>query len=181
MRKSAIAAAVIAATVDVLYVEVVIPAQHAEDPAFLTVPFVAAFIALMTICALGSAALPSRASVERWRPLLSGAAASGLLLIGFFALMSIGLPLFVAGLVLLISLVANLSSGGATDRRRALTRIGMAVGGGALSIALLLGGFSLAEVMIRCPANGQMSGGGITVVGTSYSYSCDNGRLSVTR
>ena len=172
----AIIAAVISATVDVLYVEVVIPAQHAEDPAFLTVPFIAGFIALMAACALGS-----MVSRKRWRPLLLGASASGLLLIGFFALMSIGLPLFAAGLVLLISLVANLSGNAVTDRRQALSRIGIAVGGGLLSIALLLGGLSLAEVTIRCPARGQMGGGGVTVVGISYSYSCANGKLTITR
>lgn len=176
MRWSAIAAAVIAATVDVLYVVVVIPAEHAEDPAFLTVPFVAAFIALMAMCALASLASP-----ERWRPLFLGAAAAGLILIGFFALMSIGLPLLAAGLVLLITLIRMLSSVVSGGHRSVFSRIGVALGGGALSIAILLGALSVSEVLIKCPASGQMSGSGLTLVGVSYSYSCDNGKLTITR
>lgn len=177
MRLAIIAAAVIAATVDVLYVLVLIPAQHAEDPAFLTVPFVAGFIALMAVCA----ALAARVRSGRLRPLLLGVAAAGLLLLGFFAMFSIGLPLVAAGGVLLLSLIRSLSSGSTAKSGRAFSSIGRAIAGGVLSIAVLLGGLSFAEVTIRCPARGQMGGGGITVAGISYSYNCDNGKLTLTR
>ena len=42
-------------------------------------------------------------------------------------------------------------------------------------------GFSLAEFAIRCPARGQMGGGGVTMLGGSYSYSCNHGRLTISR
>jgi hypothetical protein len=66
MRWAGVATAVIAGTVDVLYLGYV-NSQGAGDPQFLRVPFVATFIALMAICA----ALSSRASAARWRPLFS--------------------------------------------------------------------------------------------------------------
>ena len=177
MRLAIIAAAVIAATVDVLYALVVIPAQHAEDPALLTVPFVAGFIALMAACA----GFAWRTSSARLRPLLLGIAAAGLLLLGFFAMFSIGLPLVAAGVLLLLSLIGSLSSGLAPNSGPTFSRTAMAITGCVLSIAVLLGGLSLAEVTIRCPARGQMGGGGITVAGISYSYNCDNGKLTLTR
>jgi hypothetical protein len=86
---------VIAATVDVLYLGIV--GTQGSNPEFLRAPFVAAFIALMAVCA----ALSSRASAARWRPLLLGVSAAGLLLLGFYAIFSIGLPLLVAGMVAL--------------------------------------------------------------------------------
>src|SRR5256885_15858790 len=103
MRWAGVAAAVIAGTVDVLYLGTV-GSQGASNPQSLTVPFVAAFIALMAICA----ALSDRASVARWRPLLLGASAAGLLLIGFFGIFSIGLPLLVAGVLAALSLITAL-------------------------------------------------------------------------
>src|ERR1700716_4329534 len=110
MRWAGVATAVIAGTVDVLYLGYV-NSQGAGDPQFLRVPFVATFIALMAI----SAALSSRASAARWRPLLLGASAGGLLLIGYFGIFSIGLPLLVAGALALVGLIRTLSlAAGAT-------------------------------------------------------------------
>jgi hypothetical protein len=173
MRLIAIAAAVTAATVDVLYMGIV----QAGDPQFLRVPFVASFIAFMAICA----ALASRRSATRIRPLLLGIAATGLLGIGYVALMSIGLPLIAGGMILLIALVGTVSVEAAAGPRRALAAIGTAIGGCALSIAILLGGFTVSDLAISCPATGQMGGGGLTVLAASYSYSCDNGKLTITR
>jgi hypothetical protein len=177
MRWAGVAAAVIAATVDVLYLGYV-SVQGAGDPEFLRVPFVAAFIALMAVLA----ALATRASAGRWRALLLGVPAAGLLLLGYFAMFSIGLPLVVAGLLALLGLIRTL--GGAAPLRGGSARFaaaGMAAAGAVAAIALLLAGFSFTETAIRCPAHGQMGGGGMTVLGGSYSYSCNDGRLTVTR
>lgn len=176
MRWAIIAAAVIAAMVDALYLGVV-QTQDGGDPQFLTVPFVATSIALMASCA----ALASRASSARWRPLLLGVATGGLLLLGYVGMFSIGLPLLVAGLLLLISLIVTLSSRATADRQRAKARIGVAAGGAVVAVALLLGGFTVSELFIRCPARGQMSGSGLTVLGMSYTYRCENGKLTITR
>ena len=92
MRRLAVAAALIAGTVDVLYLGYV-GSQGPGDPQLLRVPFVAIFIAVMAICA----ALSARKSAARWRPLLLGTSAAGLLLLGYFGIFSIGLPLLVAG------------------------------------------------------------------------------------
>ena len=177
MRWTGIVAAIIAATVDVLYIGIV-NTQGASDPEFLRVPFVAAFIALMAICA----ALSARASVAQFRPLLLGFSAAGLLLLGFFAIFSIGLPLLVAGLVALGGLINSLGRVRLADQASAKAAGGgMAAGGAVIAVVILLGGFSLAELAISCPAHGTMSGGGLGVLGGSYSYSCNNGSLTVSR
>jgi hypothetical protein len=171
MRWAGVAAAVIAGTVDVLYLGMV-GSQGASNPEFLRVPFVAAFIALMAICA----GLSSRASAERWRPLLLGASAAGLLLIGYFALFSIGLPLLVAGALCLVSLLGALGRG---PRKAAVA--GLAAGGAVAAVVVLLAGFALAEYAIRCPARGVETGGGSGFLGGSYEYSCNNGTLTISR
>lgn len=177
MRWTGVVAAIIAATVDVLYLGLV-NTQGASDPAFLRVPFVAAFIAVMAICA----ALSARASAVGWRPLLLGVSAAGLLLLGFFAIFSIGLPLLVAGLVAFVGLINSLSHGWLSHGASAKAAAGaMAVGGAVIAVVILLGGFSLTELEISCPPRGTMSGGGSGVLGGSYTYSCNNGSLTVSR
>jgi hypothetical protein len=177
MRWAGGAAAVIAGTVDVLYLGYV-NSQGGGDPQFLRVPFVATCIALMAICA----ALSSRASAAPWRPLLLGASAAGLLLLGYFGIFSIGLPLLVAGALALVGLIGSLSldqfSAAGPSRRAAA---GMAAAGAALAVLVVLGGFSLAERAIRCPARGIESGGGTGILGGSYQYSCVDGKLTLSR
>lgn len=178
MRWAATGAAVIAAIVDVLYLGYV-SGQGGADPEFLRVPFVAGFIALMAVFA----ALSTRASAARWRALLLGVAAAGLLLLGYFAMFSIGLPLVVAGLLALIGLIRTL--GGAAPSRGGSARlaaVGVAAAGAGAAIVVLLAGFSFTELAIRCPPTGQMGGGGASLLGgRPYSYSCDNGRLTISR
>jgi hypothetical protein len=189
MRWAASGAAVIAATVDVLYLGYV-SGQGGGDPQFLRVPFVASFIALMAILA----ALSAFESASRWRPLLLGVAAAGLLLLGYFAMFSIGLPLLVAGLLAVYGLVRTLagapSSGGSASLTapprgpgsfRPAVAAGMAAAGALAVVVVLLGGFTLSDLAIRCPPSGQMGGGGISMLGGSYSYSCDGGRLTISR
>lgn len=176
MRWTGIAVAAIAGTVDVLYLGYV-NSQQASAPWFLRVPFVAGFIVLMAICA----ALSAWASAIRWRPLLLGASAGGLLLLGFFAMFSIGLPLVAAGLVALAGLMGTLSQTDPAARMSsALARVGMAAVGAVMAVVILLAGFTLTEFAIRCPVSGTEGGGGGPVLG-SYQYSCDNGKLTISR
>ena len=172
MRWAGVGAAIIAAATDVLYLGIV-SSQGASDSQFLRVPFVAAFIAFMAICA----ALSSRTSAARWRPLLLGVSAAGLLLLGYFALFSIGLALLAAGVLAVLGLINALSHSELSPAAAG----GMAAGGAVLVVAVLLAGFSVAEVVIRCPAKGVESGGGTRLLGGSYSYSCDNGKLTISR
>jgi hypothetical protein len=175
MGWAAIAAAVITAAVDVLYLGIV-TSQRGGDPEFIRIPFVATFIALMAICC----ALSVRAPAARWRPLLLGVAAAGLLLLGFFAMFSIGALLAVAGVLALLALIRTLGSASArgTSARAAAAT---AAGGAIAAVVVLLAGFVVADYAIRCPSSGQEGGSGTTLLGASYSYSCDNGKLTVSR
>src|SRR2546421_12593349 len=141
MRWAGVAAAVIAGTVDVLYLGFV-NSQGAGDPQFLRVPLVATFIALMAICA----ALSSRASAAPWRPLLLGASAAGLLLLGYFGIFSIGLPLLVAGALALVGLIGTLSlEGGPPAGSGKAVAAGMAAAGAGLAGVVLRAGLPGAE------------------------------------
>lgn len=113
MRWAAIAAAIIAAADDIFYLGIV-RSQGGGDPEFFRIPFVATFIAVMAICC----ALSVRASAARWRPLLLGVAAAGLLLLGFFAVFSIGLLLVVPGVLALLALIRTLRSASACEACR---------------------------------------------------------------
>lgn len=177
MRWAGVAAAVSAATVDVLYVRY-IQSQGASDPRLLRVPFLATFIALMAICSALSVLPPA----VPWRPLLLGATAGGLLLLGLFAIFSIGLPLAIAGFIALYG-----ARRAVVDARQSPShghaRVGagaMAVLGAVLSLAVLMLGLSLTEVAIQCPTTGSEGGAG-SVLGFPYTYSCDNGRLIISR
>ena len=174
MRWAGVGAAIIAAADDALYLGIV--GTQGSNPQFLRVPFVAAFIAAMAICA----ALSSRASALRWRSLLLGVSAAGLILLGFFGIFSIGLPLVVAGVLAslgLISALGNARSSGETSGKAA---VATAAGGAALAVVVLIAGVSLTELALRCPSNGMETGSGATLFGGSYQYGCDNGKLTIS-
>src|SRR2546427_9367850 len=105
------------------------------------------------------AALSARKSAARWRTLLLGASAAGLLLLGYFGIFSIGLPLLVAGAFALVSLVGTLSLEGSPPAGSGKTpAAGMAAAGAVTAVVVLLAGFSLRERGIRCPPNRFESG-----------------------
>jgi hypothetical protein len=176
MRWAGVGAAVIAAADDAFYLGVV-NTQGGSSPQFLRVPFVAAFIALLAICG----ALSSRASAARWRPLLLGVSATGLILIGFLGIFSIGLPLVVAGVLASLGLINALGQARASGEPAGKAAVTMAVGGAVLAVVVLLVGVSLTELAIRCPANGIESGSGGVLLAGPYQYSCDNGKLTISR
>jgi hypothetical protein len=176
MRWAGVGAAIIAATVDVLYLGIV-GSQGGSAPQFLRVPFVAAFIALMAICA----ALSARRSAARWRPLLLSISAAGLLLLGFFAIFSIGLPLMVAGVLASLGLINALGQARSSRETSGKAAAGMAAAGAVVAVVVLLAGFSLTELAVRCPASGIESGSGPSLLGGSYQYSCENGKLTLSR
>lgn len=170
MRWLAIAAAVIAGVVDVLYLGYVRSQSGPGDGQFLTVPFVAAFIALLAI----AAALSTRASAERIRPALLASSAAGLLAIGYIGLTSIGLPLLIAGMLALVAAVQSL--------RRAPRPAGrlQALAGVLVAAIVFVGGFNLTQRVISCPSTGFMSGSGQGFLFTgAYHYTCANGKLTM--
>ena len=176
MRWAGVGAAIIAAADDALYLGV-INTQGGSNPQFLRAPFVAVFIALMAICA----ALSFRASAARWLPLLLGVSAAGLILLGYFGIFSIGLPLVVAGVLASLGLLSALGHARSSAKTSGKAAVAMAVGGATLAVLVLLAGFALTELALRCPANGVENGSGATLLGDSYQYSCDNGKLTISR
>jgi hypothetical protein len=176
MRWAGVGAAIIAAVDNALYLGIV-GTQGGSNPQFLRVPFVAAFLAVMAICA----ALSSRASARRLRPLLLSVSAAGLILLGYFAMFSIGLPLVVAGVLASLGLINSLGQARASGQTSGRAAVGMAAGGALLAGVALLAGISLTELAFRCPANGIESGSGSSLLGGSYQYSCDKGKLTISR
>jgi hypothetical protein len=176
MRWAGVGAAIIAAAVDVLYLGV-INTQGGSNPQFLRAPFVAAYIALMAICA----SLSAFASAAQWRPLLLGISVAGLLLLGFFGIFSIGVPLMVAGVLASLGLINALGRRGRPGEPSRKASAAVAAGGAVLAVVVLLVGLSLTELAIRCPANGVEEVSGTNFLGGSYQFSCDNGKLKISR
>lgn len=175
VRWAGVAAAISAAAVDVLYV-IYIQNQGARNPQFLRVPFLATFIALMAICSAISALLVA----VRWRTLLLGVAAGGLVLLGLYGIFSIGLPLLIAGLVAVYGVIRGGDDArpASSQRRARVGAAATAVIGAGLSVAVLLVGLSVTEVAIQCPTTGSEGGAG-SVLGFSYTYSCSDGKLTI--
>jgi hypothetical protein len=168
MRWFAAAAAVIAATVDILYYGMV---SHvgAHDPLGWRVAFVAVFIAALAMIA----ALSARESASAWRSALLGVSAIGLLAMGFISIFSIGLPLVLAGGLAFVALIASLT----TSRQPA--SILKAGAGGLLALTIFVGGFEATERAITCPATGAETGSGSGLLSGPYHDTCLNGKLTV--
>jgi len=130
----------------------------------------------MAICA----ALSSGVSAARWRALLLGFSAAGLILLGFFAIFSIGLPLMVAGVLASLGLINALRPARSSGEPSGKASAAVAAGGAVLAVVVLLLGLSLTELVIRCPANRIESGSGAVLLGGPYQYSCDNGKLTIS-
>ena len=133
-------------------------------------PFVAAYLALMAIVAAVSTTV-----APRWRAALLGACSGGLLLLGFLALFSIGLPLIVAGLVAFAGLLRTIND--SAGRRMAA---GTSIAGALAALVVLFAGFVVTERIIGCPPGVISGSGGGGFLTSSYSYTCRNGRAIVT-
>jgi hypothetical protein len=170
MRRLGLLVAIVVAIVDILYVWYIRFGQAgiASDLP-LRVPFVASYLALMAVCAALSTLGPGR-----WRAALLGACAAGLLLLGFFAIFSIGLPLLIIGLLATAILVHTIN-----DSVRRRTAVALAIASALVAVVLMLAGFEVTGRVIACPP-GAVSGGGTGFLTGSYSYTCQNGRAIVT-
>jgi hypothetical protein len=157
---------------DTIVYQVLIRGQDGPPPdSAAVVPFVSGYMLLMAVL-LGLTLLGSP-RVAMLRPAMLAAPAAGLMLLGFFALMSIGLPLFVAGILAGIAAVTSLASRG--SRNVALSEVAAAV----IAVTLLVGGFAVANRIIVCPPTGSMGGGGSGFLTSAYHYTCVNGTLTM--
>jgi hypothetical protein len=156
---------------DVIAYRAILGAQGGPPPdSAAVVPFVGGYMLLMA--ALLGLSLLGNARVAMLRPAMLAAAAAGLLLLGFFALFSIGLPLSVAGILSAIAAIRSLS--GRNGRSAVLSEVAGAV----IALMVLLGGFEVTQSIIVCPPTGSMGGGSSGFLTGPYHYRCNNGTLT---
>jgi hypothetical protein len=146
----------------------IIRSQDSNAPEAFTVPFVAAFLALMAAL-LGVSLIRSSPAV-RLRPAFRAGAASGLLVTGVLALMSIGIVLVLAGVLSAVAAVMSIAS-------RGLPALAAEVVAAALVVVVLISGFEVTQRLIICPATGSSGGGGPGFVTGGYHWECVNGQL----
>lgn len=162
-------ALVVVLATDAAYVLVIRAQGGAEPTTAYTVPFVAGYLVVM--------ATTLAASLMQWTPPivrlpLRAAAAGGLLVLGLFAIFSIGLPLLIAGAM--AGAATWFTLGGPQLKSSVLMGFGAAV----IAVAVLLAGFTVTAGIIVCPTHGSMSGGGTGFLTGPYYYDCVNGVLS---
>jgi hypothetical protein len=161
---------IVACAVDILYVSQIVgpPGGRGYSLPWRSV-FVALFIAAMTI----AAALAIRPSATGGRTVLLGLSSVGLLAMGYLAIFSVGLPLLVAGLGLLVALIY------AVVASRQPAGVMRAAAGGLLALVIFFGGFELTAQAITCPAHGFEGGTGSSFFGGPYHYTCVDGKLTI--
>lgn len=166
---SAIAGCILALVVDLIYV-LMLSAQGAGDGSFRPT-FVAAYIGLLAVAAGAGALMHSR-----WvrAALLTGAAA-GLGLLGLLSIFSIGLGLLLAGTLVTASALRTVRSSGRSRVAFASVCAGLTV-----MVGVLGAGLYATDLPVACPsANAQ--GGGNSMFHGSYSFTCHNGRMNISK
>lgn len=158
---------------DVAVYLTVIRAQGGSDPpdAF-TVPFVAVYLMVMAI--LLSISVSEGPRLAAMRPVLRTAAAAGLLVLGVFALFSIGLPIFLAGVLATVGAIRAMA---VPHQARRTWLFEIAAAG--VAVTVLVGGFVAAQQVILCPPHGTMSGTTSSFITGGYTYQCKDGRLTM--
>jgi hypothetical protein len=134
------------------------------------VPFVASYLAVAAIVLRLS--LVSQPRLVAWQPALRGSAAAGLLVLGVIAAFSIGLPIFLAGVLAAIAAVRAVA--GRQLRNAVLSQIA----GALIAVMVLVGGFEVTQRLIQCPPTGQSGGSGSGFLTGGYQYECVNGTLT---
>jgi hypothetical protein len=134
-RTSVLLTSILAATavlaVDVLYVAVIVAQGPGPNP---YVPFfVSGYLALMAVLIV--VALIPRPGLARLRVPLRAAAAAGLLVLGMIAAFTIGLPIVIAGLLVVFGLVKTRPAGSRWPGAAASV----------VSVGVLVAGFQLTE------------------------------------
>ena len=163
-------AVIVACAVDMLYVAQIIgPPGGRGNSLVWRSTFVALFIAVMVI----AAALAVRPSAASWRTILLGLSSVGLLAMGYLAIFSIGLPLLVAGLAVLVVLIGAVV---ASPQPAGVIR---AAAGGLLALVIFFGGLELTAQAISCPAHGFEAGTGSSFFGGPYHYLCVDGKVTI--
>jgi hypothetical protein len=135
-----------------------------------TVPFVAGYLLIMAV--LQWVSLLDHPTLVPLRPAMRGAAAAGLLVMGVVAAFSIGVPIFLAGILAAIAAIRALA--GTKPRNGVLSEIAAA----AIAVAVLVGGFAVTQRIIVCPPTGTIGGSSSGFLTVAYHYQCVNGTLT---
>jgi hypothetical protein len=163
-----LAASILVLASDLAYV-LLIRSQGSGPAESFTQPFIAAYVTVLAALLIVSLLRLPRPG---WRMPLRGAAAGGLLVLGVLALMSVGLPLLIAGVLTTIATVRTLR---VPQTKATLS----AVASAAVAIAVLMSGFAVSGRIITCPPTGSMSGGGSGgFLNGPYYYECVDGHLT---
>ena len=165
-------AAIVLVVADLIAYQLLVKGQGDAPPdSVAVVPFVSGF--MMVMAAVLALTLGGHPLLLTMRPTMLAFGSAGLLLLGFFALFSIGLPLFVAGILAAIVGIRAALAG------RSLKNALFAEGAAALiAVTLLVAGFEVAQRIIVCPPSGTMGGGGSGFLTGPYHYQCVNGTLT---
>jgi hypothetical protein len=162
--------AIVLVGADIVAYRLILNSQGGPPPdSAAVVPFVSGYMVLMA--ALLGLSLGGHPLLVTVRPAMLVAAAAGLMLLGVFALFSIGLPIFVAGVLAAVAAVRTIAGG--NSRNAMLSEVAAAV----IAVIVLVGGFEITQRIIVCPPTGTMGGGGSGFLTGSYHYQCNNGTL----
>ena len=167
-RVLVVVAAVAVVATDAAYIAIIRSQSGPGTPDVLTIPFVAGYQLLMALLLLASLVAPRAA-----RPAIRGAAAAGLLFLGWLAAMSIGIALLIAAGMAIGATVLALNA------KSGFWPLVSTAGGVVAAVALLVAGLEFSSHYLVCPPTGQMGGTtGTLVPGHSVIYDCNEGVLT---
>ena len=156
---------------DLIVYQFLIRGQGDSSPdSAAVVPFVSGYMVLMVV--LLFLAVLDQPRLAKLRHAMLASAAAGLVVLGIFAAFSIGIPLFVAGILAGVGSIRVLA--GRSSKNAQLS----AVAGGVIAVLVLVGGFEVTQRIIVCPPTGSMGGGGSGFLTGAYHYECVNGTLT---
>jgi hypothetical protein len=155
---------------DIVYLNLVVGQGGAAPDTAATTPFVSGYMLL--VAALLALSLLGRRWIVMLRPAMRASAAAGLLLLGVFGAFSIGVPLFIAGILAAIAAIRALAG------RNARSAMLSEVAGAVIALIVLVGGFEVTQRIIVCPPSGSMGGSSSGFLTGGYHYQCVNGTLT---
>jgi hypothetical protein len=164
-------AAVVLVVADLIAYWLLIKGQGDAPPdSVAVVPFVSGYMLVMAV--LLALSLGGHPRLVLLRPAMLAFAAAGLIVLGIFAAFSIGVPIFVAGILAAAAAVRALVG---TKRNTMLSE----VAAGVIAVVVLVGGFAVTQRIIVCPPSGTMGGGGSGFLTGAYHYQCVDGTLTM--
>jgi hypothetical protein len=164
-------AAIVLVVADLIAYQLLIKGQGDAPPdSAAVVPFVSGFMLVMA--ALLALSLLAHPRLVPLQPAMLAFAAAGLLALGIFAAFSIGVPIFVAGILAAAAAVRALVG---TKRTTMLSE----VAAGVIAVVVLVGGFAVTQRIVVCPPSGTMGGGGSGFLTGAYHYQCVDGTLTM--